>query len=86
MAYFPASGWRDSVAGEWLLVGLRGYMWSSSTFAAVRTFLTGSLRLDTDWIKPLDGNARAFTLPVRCVQELAVILYRSIIKARSTVE
>ncbi len=85
MGYFPASGWRETKDGG--ITGGRtgGYSWSSSSVGMVDSgaaYLAG----ESDKVMPFKLLYRSYGLPVRCVQELAVILYRSIIKARSTVE
>ena len=85
MGYFPASGYRTREYGGCDGVGINGYSWSVASVSCGSVH--GSrFKLSNSWIGPLDIDCRAYGFPVRCVQELAVILYRSVIKARSAVE
>ncbi len=83
--YFPASGYRFRGSGNFNYIGLYGYVWSSSSKG--NAAIEGAYLLFwVDEVSPLGTPYRGGTFPVRCVQELACVLYRSVIKARSVVE
>ncbi len=85
MAYFPASGVRNRTDGAVTLLCKEGNSWSSSTYTQADVCAARLWLIDAK-VSPFNGIHRAYSYPVRCVQELAVILYRSVIKARSAVE
>ncbi len=84
--YFPASGFRHNVSGDISNCGIEGSSWATSSYSVGMVHCS---RLFFNWtaLYPLHNNTnRDYGFPVRCVQGLASVLYRSIIKARSTVE
>ncbi len=85
MGYFPASGFRIAVDGSFNNIGQEGDSRSSSSFGS-GVASGGYLFFSVANVMPLYGSRRTYGFPVRCVQELADVLYRSIIKARSAAE
>ncbi len=86
MAYFPASGYRGVEQGLLLGWGAIGLTWSSSSLGESSVYAS-YLGFDATVCRPSSSiSGRTSGYSVRCVQELACILYRSIIKARSAVE
>ncbi len=74
--YFPASGYRNWKLGEFLNASTAGHCWcSSSGGGGYSPFNSTFLRFLSTDIGPVFGHVRAHGFPVRCVQELAVILY-----------
>lgn len=74
VAYFPASGLRREINGAFLNVGFEGDSWSSSSCGFSDVY-GARLYFDLSLMFPSGGIIRAFCFPVRCVQELASILY-----------
>ena len=83
--YFPASGIRRCEQGFLGNVSSEGSCWSSSSVANASSFGSAFYSLAATTSLCYLGY-RGHARPVRCVQELACVLYRSIIKARSAVE
>ena len=72
--YFPASGYRDLVAGAFEGVGLSGYVWSTSVWG-VGFSTINFLGFTVEYLQPFRRDFRPYGLPVRCVQELTLACY-----------
>ncbi|WP_455593485.1 hypothetical protein [Bacteroides sp.] len=80
MAYFPASGHRagDSSAGALGVISEVGHVWTASSL--VGDYSAFLLRLSAEDVRPFFLWYRASGFPVRCVQELAGVLYQVSLK------
>ena len=72
--YFPASGLRYCQRGYLSQVAIEGSEWSSSPLALGQCFSSARYFLSSS-IQSLFQGYRGHSRPVRCVQELAGILY-----------
>ena len=69
IALTPASGYRNSTSGALTNVSTYGYSWSSSPSTSTSTN-GGSLYFRAGYVYPMNGDYRAHSFPVRCVQHL----------------
>jgi hypothetical protein len=75
VAFYPASGRREPTSGAFGTTGTDGRAWSSAFSGANGYYL---LFYSTD-VRPSYGSSRAFGFPVRCVQNLLLLMFLSML-------
>ena len=75
LLHAPASGFRTWATGDLTVVGVNGYCWCSSAYAAGNAN-GGGISFSASDITLLSNYQRARAVPVRCVQHLQAAFFR----------